>query len=165
LIRNYSIQVSALETAVCAAYSWLHYHHFFDVNVVMIVGPQDLYDRVYNVIIVKQNKGGLRCMHNVGRKKRGITIKVALKDLDKESVYDKVKNYLKENTKYGYTISGLLVEIFGYKAEELNAPFRDWPKGAPSQYTRVRLALQKMVNEKLVVSTKYRKGFLYSWKQ
>jgi len=104
-------------------------------------------------------------MNNKGGKKRGITIRVALKDLDKESVYDKVKNYLNKNTGYGYTISGLLVEIFGYKAEELNAPFRDWPKGAPSQYTRVRLALKQMIEEKLVDATKYGKGFLYSWKE
>ena len=104
-------------------------------------------------------------MNNKAEKKGGITIRVALKDIDKESVYDKVRNYLEKNTGYGYTISGLLVEIFGYKAGELNAPFRDWPKGAPNQYTRVRLALMKMVEEKSVSSTKYGKGFLYSWKE
>jgi hypothetical protein len=104
-------------------------------------------------------------MNDKGGKKGGITIRVALKDIDKESVYDKVENHLKKNTGYGYTIGGLLVEIFGYKAEELNASFRDWPKGAPSQYTRVRLALRKMIEEKLVGATKYGKGFLYSWKE
>ena len=111
------------------------------------------------------NEGGVRCLNNKGGKKGGITIKVALKDIDKESVYDKVKNHLKENAGFGYTIGGLLVEIFGYKAEELNASFKDWPKGAPSQYTRVRLALKKMMEEKLVDAMKYGKGFLYSWKK
>ncbi len=50
-------------------------------------------------------------------------------------------------------------------AQTLNAPFKDWPKGAPSQYTRVRLALKKMMEEKSVSATKYGKGFLYSWKE
>ena len=102
---------------------------------------------------------------NTTRKKGEITIKVPLKEIQKESVYDKVKAHLKANPGYGYTISGLLVEIYEYKPQELDAPFRDWPKGAPSQYTRVRHALLKMVEEGLVSSTKYRKGFLYSWKE
>ena len=88
-----------------------------------------------------------------------------MKDIEKESVYDRVKNHLKENKGYGYTISGLLVEIFGYSADELYGPFRVWPKGAPSDYTRVRLALLKMTEEKTVIATKYGKGFVYSWKE
>jgi hypothetical protein len=103
-------------------------------------------------------------MSNKSRKKGDITIKVPLKDIQKESVYDKVKAHLKGNSSYGYTISGLLVEIYGYKANELDAPFRDWPKGAPSQYTRVRLALEKMEKEGSIDSTKQGRKFLYWWK-
>jgi len=98
------------------------------------------------------------------RKKGEITIKVALKDIQKESVYDKVKAHLEANPTYGYTISGLLVEIYKYKPQELDAPFRDWPKGAPSQYTRIRLALEKMQKDKIVNSTKQGRKFLYWWK-
>jgi hypothetical protein len=98
------------------------------------------------------------------RKKGEITIKVPLKDIQKESIYDKVKAHLKANQNYGYTISGLLVEIYGYTAEELDAPFRDWPQGAPSQYTRVRLALEKMKKEGSINSTKQGRKFLYWWK-
>ncbi|MDH7564309.1 MAG: hypothetical protein QHH24_05455 [Candidatus Bathyarchaeota archaeon] len=103
-------------------------------------------------------------MSNKKRKKGKITIKVPLKDIQKESVYDKVKAHLKINPGYGYTIGGLLVEIYGYSAEELDSPFKDWPEGAPSQYTRVRLALEKMIEEGLVDSTKQGRKFLYWWK-
>jgi hypothetical protein len=99
------------------------------------------------------------------KKKKGeITIKVLLKDIQKESVYDKVKAHLMKNPTYGYTIGGLLVEIYGYKADELDAPFRDWPEGAPSQYTRVRLALEKLVAEGSVDSSKQGRKVLYWWK-
>jgi hypothetical protein len=103
-------------------------------------------------------------MSRRSRKKGEITIKVPLKDIQKESVYDKVKAHLKKNPTYGYTIGGLLVEIYGYKAEELDAPFKDWPKGAPSQYTRVRLALEKMQKEGSVDSTKQGRRYLYWWR-
>jgi hypothetical protein len=72
-----------------------------------------------------------------------------------------VKAHLKANPGYGYTVSGLLVEIYEYKPQELDAPFRDWPKGAPSQYTRVRLALEQMQKDKIVNSIKQGRKFLY----
>jgi hypothetical protein len=103
-------------------------------------------------------------MNDRKRKKGEITIRVAVKDIQKESVHDKLKNYLKENSEYGYTIGGLLVEVYGYDPRELNAPFRDWPKGAPSQYTRVRLALEKLQKEGLIKSRKQGKKVLYWWK-
>lgn len=98
------------------------------------------------------------------RRKGTITVKIPLKDIQKESVYDKVKAHLKKNPSYGYTIGGLLVEIYGYTAEELDAPFNNWPEGGPSQYTRVRLALQKMQQEGSVDSTKQGRKYLYWWK-
>jgi len=98
------------------------------------------------------------------RKKGKITIKIPLKNIQKESVYDKVKEHLKKNPSFGYTIGGLLVEIYGYSAEQLDAPFKDWPEGAPSQYTRVRLALEKMQQGGSVDSIKQGRKYLYWWK-
>ena len=98
------------------------------------------------------------------RKKGEITIKVPLKDIQKESVYDKVKAHLEANPGYGFTISGLMVEIYKYKPQDLDASFRDWPKGAPSQYTRIRLALENMKEHHLINSIKQGRKVLYWWK-
>jgi len=98
------------------------------------------------------------------RKKGGITIKVPKRELETESTYEKVKTHLKKNSDDAYTRIGLMVEIYNCKPEDLNAPFRDWPEGAPSQYTRIRLALEKLINEGLIGSKKQGKKFLYWWK-
>lgn len=84
--------------------------------------------------------------------------------MDKDSVYDEVIEHLKANQKYAYTISGLLIKLFGYEAEDLNASFKDWPKGAPTQYTRVRLALEKLKKEGRVEGKKQGKKVLYWYK-
>ena len=97
------------------------------------------------------------------KKKGGITIKVPRRQLETESILDKVKKHLQENSDYAFTRIGLMVEVFSFKAEDLNAPFRDWPRGAPSLYTRIRLALEKLKNEGLVESLKQGKKFLYWW--
>jgi len=96
-------------------------------------------------------------------KEGGITIKVPLSQLKSEDVLDKIKNHLKKNSKYAYTIAGLMIEIYHYKGEELNAPFKDWPKGAPSLYTKIRLALKKLKEEGFVDSKKQGKKVLYWW--
>jgi len=96
-------------------------------------------------------------------KEGGLTIKVLLNQLEKQSVSDKIKGHLQENSGYAYTIAGLMVEMYGFKGEELNASFKDWPKGAPSLYTRIRLALKKMKEEGLVDSKKQGKKYLYWW--
>ena len=57
-----------------------------------------------------------------------------------------------------------MIEIYNYKEEELIAPFKDWPKGAPSQYTRIRRALAKLEDEGLIESKKEGKKYLYWWK-
>jgi len=107
-------------------------------------------------------------MTEEGKKKRkkrsGITIRVPLDEVQEDSVYDKVVTHLKSNPKFAYTIGGLIVELYGYKAEDLNAPFKDWPKGAPSQYTRVRLSLEKLKKEGLVEAKKQGRKVLYWWK-
>ena len=103
-------------------------------------------------------------MKRIRRKRGGITIKIPKKKLQMESVYDKVKAHLKSNPDYAYTRIGLLVEIYKYETEDLNASFRDWPEGAPNQYTRVRLALDKLKTEGLIDSKKQGKKYLYWWK-
>jgi hypothetical protein len=42
---------------------------------------------------------------------------------------------------------------------ELDAPFKDWPRGAPNQYTRIKRVLEKREEEGL--SKKEGKRFLY----
>jgi len=98
------------------------------------------------------------------KKKKGITIKIPRDKLENGNVYDRVKEHLQENVKDAYTIMGLMVELFGAKAEELNGPFKDWPKGMPSLYTRVRLGLEKLKAEKLVDSKKHGKAYFYFWR-
>ena len=98
------------------------------------------------------------------RKKGGITIKIPRSQLETESVLDKVKNHLQENPAYAFTRIGLMVEVFGFTEEDLNGPFSDWPKGAPTLYTRIKLALEKLKDEGLVESRKQGKKFLYWWR-
>jgi hypothetical protein len=98
------------------------------------------------------------------KKTGGITVKVPLCDIQEESVYNKVVAHLRSNPKFAFTISGLLVEIYKYRAEDLNAPFKDWPKGAPTQYTRVRVALEKLKQEGFVEGKKQGKKVLYWFK-
>jgi len=94
----------------------------------------------------------------------GITIKIPKRELETEDTYQKVKSHLEKNPNDTYTRIGLMVEIYKHNPEDLNAPFRDWPEGAPSQYTRIRLALEKLKSEGLVDSKKQGKKFLYWWK-
>lgn len=98
------------------------------------------------------------------RKKSGLTIKVPVSELEMESVYDKVKKHLQKNPKYAYTRAGLMVELYGYKAEDLNKPFNEWKKGAPTLYTRIRLALERLEKEGLINSKKEGKKYLYWWR-
>lgn len=96
--------------------------------------------------------------------KGGITVKVPIDEIQDKPVIDEVKGHLASNPKFAFTISGLLVELYGYKAEALNAPFKEWPAGAPSQYTRVRLALEKLKKEGIISAKKQGKKVLYWWK-
>jgi hypothetical protein len=94
------------------------------------------------------------------RKKRGITIKVPIDEVQ-DSVADKVVAQMKSDPEFAYTISGLVVALYGYNAEDLDAPFKNWPEGAPSDYTRVRLALEKLKKENAVDAKKHGRGFVY----
>jgi hypothetical protein len=100
----------------------------------------------------------------MNRKKGGITVKIAKRELETDDTYEKVKAHLEKNSDFAYTRSGLVVEIYGHNKEDLNAPFKDWPEGAPSQYTRIRLSLDRLEREKLIESKKQGKKFLYWWK-
>jgi len=97
------------------------------------------------------------------RKRKGITIKIPRSKLENGDVYEKVTEHLRKNPKDAYTIGGLIVELFGANPKDLNAPFKDWPKGMPSLYTRIRLALERLKTEKLVDSKKHGRAFFYFW--
>ncbi len=99
------------------------------------------------------------------KRRKGLTIKISKRELETESTYDKVKAHLKKNPDYAYTRAGLMVEIYKHKPEDLNRPFGEWPEGAPSQYTRTRLSLEKLKKEGLIESRKQGKKFLYWWKE
>jgi len=98
------------------------------------------------------------------RRKRGITIKIPLEELESQSPYEKIKNHLKKNPGYAYTRAGLMVELYNYEPEHLNKSFREWPEGASGQYTRIRNALVKLEKEGLVSSRKQGRRNLYWWK-
>jgi hypothetical protein len=103
-------------------------------------------------------------MTNKKRKRKGLTIKIPKRELETMDVDEKLKRFLKKNSEYAYTRAGLLVELYNYKSEDLNAPFKDWPKGAPAQYSRIRRALKKLEDEGGIESKKQGKRYLYWWK-
>lgn len=98
------------------------------------------------------------------RKKKGLTIKIPKGELETESTYEKVKAHLRANSGYAYTRAGLVVEIYKQRPENLNRPFSEWPEGAPSQYTRIRLSLDRLEKDGLISSKRQGKKFLYWWK-
>jgi len=98
------------------------------------------------------------------RRKSGITIKIPRSQLESNNVVDKIKKHLQENPKDAYTIMGLMVEIYGIDKDKLNGPFSTWPEGAPSLYTRIRLALEKLKAEGIVDSKKQGRAQFYFWK-
>ncbi|MHA1578347.1 MAG: hypothetical protein ACTSUQ_01805 [Candidatus Freyarchaeota archaeon] len=97
-------------------------------------------------------------------RKKGITIKIPRSQLEQDSVIDKVKDHLEKNPEDAYTIMGLMVEVFNYNPDDLNGPFMTWPKDAPSLYTKIRLALEKLKKDKLVDSKKRGRANFYYWK-
>ena len=98
------------------------------------------------------------------QKKGRLTIKVPRSKIETESVLDKIKKHLQVNPDYAFTRSGLMVEVFSFKEEDLNVSFKHWPKGAPALYTRIVVALDKLKDEGLIESSKQGKKFLYWWR-
>jgi hypothetical protein len=97
------------------------------------------------------------------KKKKGITIKIPRSQLESNDVDEKIKGHLRNNPENAYTIGGLMVEVFGANAEDLNAPFKDWPKGMPSLYTKIRHVLEKLKADGTIDSKKRGKGYFYFW--
>jgi hypothetical protein len=98
------------------------------------------------------------------KRKKGLTIKIPKSEVETETTYEKVKAHLKKNPEYAYTRAGLMVEVYKQRPEDLNRPFGKWPEGAPSQYTRIRLSLDKLRKEGVIETKKQGKKFLYWWK-
>lgn len=94
----------------------------------------------------------------------GMKIKVPVRDLQKEDACGKVRSYLANDPDNAYTVSGLLVKIFGVEEEDiLSKPFRDWPKGVPSLYTRIRICLNKLIKDGEVKVEKHGRAWVYYW--
>ncbi len=96
----------------------------------------------------------------------GITIKIPVKELKEMDACGKVTQKLKENPENAYTISGLMVEVFGVKEKDIdNKSFGDWAKGLPSLYTRIRLCLERLQKQGRVKSVKHGKAMMYYWSE
>lgn len=91
-------------------------------------------------------------------------IKVPVKDLKKENVGRMIEEKLKGDIEHAYTITGLLVELFNIKMTDIeNKSFRDWPKGIPTKYTKIRLHLEKLVRSGLVEKNMDGRAGVYWW--
>lgn len=96
----------------------------------------------------------------------GITIKIPVRELKEMDACGKVTQKLKENSENAYTISGLMVEVFGVKEKDIhNKSFGDWAKGLPSLYTRIRICLEKLQKQGRIKSTKHSKAMMYYWNE
>ena len=95
------------------------------------------------------------------------TKKTPIKTIKNDNVEEKIKSTLKKAREEGdaYTIAGLMIDAFGVKERDIhNKSFSDWPKGLPTMYTRIRVTLEKLVNEDRVIKEKYGKAYHYWWK-
>jgi len=91
--------------------------------------------------------------------------KIPIKDLDKEDACIKVEHKLQNDPDNAYTISGLIVKVFGIKESQIeNKPFRDWPKGVSGLYSRINNCLIKLKAEGYVKSIKHERAWVYYWK-
>lgn len=92
----------------------------------------------------------------------GLTIKTPIKEINQEKpVIEIVEEKLKSDKNNAYTISGLMVECFGVKESDINQPFRDWKTGQPALYSRIRVALDKLIEEGKVKKGKKGKAIHY----
>ncbi len=87
-----------------------------------------------------------------------------LKEVKKEDVCAKVEKRLRTDKENAYTIAGLMTEVFDVKDKAIeNKPFKDWDKGLPTLYTRIRLCLEKLKKQGKVDSKKHSKAWIYWW--
>ena len=96
--------------------------------------------------------------------KSGMTLKVPRSQFETEGVYDKVKRHLQEKSGYAFTRAGLMVEVFGFKKEDLNTSFKNWPKDASAMYSRIKRALAKLRDEGYIEAKKKGRMNLYRWR-
>lgn len=101
-----------------------------------------------------------RLKNNMSKVKR----KVPVKNLDKENVYVKVEETLRNDPENAYTTSGIMLESFEVKEEDIhNKSFKDWKKGLPTLYGRIDRVLKRMVKEEKAKVTKDGKAWVYWW--
>ena len=91
-------------------------------------------------------------------------IKIPIKDLEKDDIYSKVEETLKNDYENAYTISGIMVQSFGVKQSDIeNKPFSSWKKGQPTLYGRVDRTLRRLVKEGKAKCRKHEKAMVYWW--
>ncbi len=93
-----------------------------------------------------------------------MTKKIPVDQIREMSIEDTVRETLKNDPKNAYTILGLMVDKFGIKESDIaSKPFNQWKKGLPTMYTKIRLALEKLVKEGKVRKQKVGKAQAYWW--
>jgi hypothetical protein len=94
-----------------------------------------------------------------------LTIKVPVKEIKaNRPVCETVEEKLKADPQNGYTVMGLMVECYNVKESEINGkPFKQWKKGYPSLYTRIRTCLEKLYKAEKVGKSKQKQAYVYWW--
>lgn len=91
-----------------------------------------------------------------------VKIKIPVESVEKEDVCTKVEEALKKDKENAYTISGLMIEVFRVKKDDIeNKPFSAWKKGLPTLYSRIGNCLRKLEKTGKVKSRKHEKAFVY----
>ncbi len=91
-----------------------------------------------------------------------LTIKTPVKEMEeKRPVIEVLEEKLKSDSTNAYTIAGLMIQCFGAKESEINQPFRDWKLGQPALYSRIRNALDKLVEQGRVKRAKKDRAMHY----
>lgn len=100
-----------------------------------------------------------------GGYKTTLTKKTPVKELRTGSkpVQEIVEQTLMNDKDNAYTIGGIMIEAFGVKEKDINKSFKDWPKGLPTLYTRIRIALKKLEEQGKIKQTKQGKAVHYWW--
>jgi hypothetical protein len=93
-----------------------------------------------------------------------LKIKIPIKDIVVDSVERKIEERLREDKKNAYTIMGIMIELFNVKEQDMrNKSFPQWKEGLPSLYTKVRVALERLVENGKAKKAKHGKAFVYWW--
>ncbi len=91
-------------------------------------------------------------------------IKIPIKELEKDDVFTKVEETLKNDPKNAYTIIGIMIETFKVKPEDVeNKSFSSWRKGLPTMYSRIGRSLKKLEMLGKIKSKKHERAWVYWW--